>query len=153
MAGKLSFNIAINLLTENFKKGTNQVKSAFKSMQMQLLTFTAALGAGGIGLSNLVSRFVDVARETNRVTTALKNVSGGMSQYADNQRFWLTWQRKYGLEINALTGSFAKFTASASVSNMSMEEQRKIFESVSRAVTAFGMSAEDSNGVFLAYPR
>ena len=43
MAGKLSFSIAINLLTENFKKGTNQVKSAFKSMQMQLLTFTAAL--------------------------------------------------------------------------------------------------------------
>ena len=150
MAGKLSFNIAINLLTENFKKGTNQVKSAFKSMQMQLLTFTAALGAGGIGLSNLVSRFVDVARETNRVTTALKNVSGGMSQYADNQRFLVDMARNNGLEINALTGSFAKFTASASVSNMSMEEQRKIFESVSRAVTAFGMSAEDSNGVFLA---
>ena len=104
----------------------------------------------GIGLSNLVSRFVDVARETNRVSTALKNVSGSMSQYADNQRFLVDMAKKYGLEINALTGNFAKFTASASVSNMSMEEQRKIFESVSRAVTAFGMSAEGSNGVFLA---
>lgn len=150
MAGKLSFSIAINLLTENFKKGTNQVKAGFKAMQMQVVTFAAALGAGGIGLSNLVSRFVDVARETNRVSTALKNVSGSMSQYADNQRFLVDMAKKYGLEINALTGNFAKFTASASVSNMSMEEQRKIFESVSRAVTAFGMSAEDSNGVFLA---
>lgn len=150
MAGKLSFSIAINLLTENFKKGTNQVKAGFKAMQMQVVTFAAALGAGGIGLSNLVSRFVDVARETNRVSTALKNVSGSMSQYADNQRFLVDMAKKYGLEINALTGNFAKFTASASVSNMSMEEQRKVFESVSRAVTAFGMSAEDSNGVFLA---
>lgn len=150
MAGKLSFSIAINLLTENFKKGTNQVKAGFKAMQMQVVTFAAALGAGGIGLSNLVSRFVDVARETNRVSTALKNVSGSMSQYADNQRFLVDMAKKYGLEINALTGNFAKFTVSASVSNMSMEEQRKIFESVSRAVTAFGMSAEDSNGVFLA---
>jgi tape measure domain-containing protein len=150
MAGKLSFSIAINLLTENFKKGTNQVKAGFKAMQMQVVTFAAALGAGGIGLSNLVSRFVDVARETNRVSTALKNVSGSMSQYADNQRFLVDMAKKYGLEINALTGNFAKFTASASASNMSMEEQRKIFESVSRAVTAFGMSAEDSNGVFLA---
>lgn len=150
MAGKLSFSIAINLLTENFKRGTNQVKSAFKSMQMQILTFAAALGAGGIGLSNLVSRFVDVARETNRVTTALKNVSGGMSQYADNQRYLLDMAKKYGLEINALTGNYAKFTAAASISGMSMLEQRKIFESVSRAVTAFGMSADDSNGVFLA---
>lgn len=150
MAGKLSFSIAINLLTENFKKGTNQVKAGFKAMQMQVVTFAAALGAGGIGLSNLVSRFVDVARETNWVSTALKNVSGSMSQYADNQRFLVDMAKKYGLEINALTGNFAKFTASASASNMSMEEQRKIFESVSRAVTAFGMSAEDSNGVFLA---
>lgn len=150
MAGKLSFSIAINLLTENFKRGTNQVKSAFKSMQMQILTFAAALGAGGIGLSNFVSRFIDVARETNRVTTALKNVSGGMARYADNQRYLLDLAKKYGLEINALTANYAKFTAAASISGMSMMDQRKVFESVSRACTAFSMSADDSNGVMLA---
>lgn len=150
MAGRLSFSIAINLLTENFKRGSNQVKAAFRSMQMQILTFAAALGAGGIGLSNLVSRFIDVARETNRVTTALKNVSGGMAQFADNQRYLLEMAKKYGLEINALTSNYAKFTAAASISGMSMMDQRKIFESVSRAVTSFGMSADDSNGVFLA---
>lgn len=150
MAGKLSFSIAINLLTENFKRGTNQVKNAFRSMQAQVLTFAAALGAGGIGLSNLVSRFVEVARETSRVTTSLKNVSGSMSRYADNQRYLLDIAKKYGLEINALTGNFAKFTAAASISGMSMENQRKIFESVSRACTAFGMNADDSNGVMLA---
>ena len=150
MAGRLSFSIAINFLTENFKRGTSQVKAAFKSMQMQFLTFAAALGAGGLGLSNFVSRLIDVARETNRVTTALKNVSRGMAQFADNQRFLIDMAKKYGLEINALTGNFAKFTAAASISGMSMMDQRKIFESVSRAVTAFGMSADDSNGVFLA---
>lgn len=150
MASKLSFSIAINLLTENFKKGTNQVKAGLRAMQMQVLTFAAALGAGGLGLSNFVSRLIDVARETNRVTTALKNVSGGMAQFADNQRFLIDMAKKYGLEINALTGNFAKFTAAASISGMSMMDQRKIFESVSRAVTAFGMSADDSNGVFLA---
>lgn len=150
MAGKLSFSIAINLLTENFKRGSNQVKAAFKSMQMQFLTFAAALGAGGLGLSNFVSRLIEVARETNRVTTALKNVSGTMSQYADNQRYLLDLAKKYGLEINALTASYAKFAAAASISGMSMMNQRKVFESVSRACTAFGMSADDSNGVMLA---
>lgn len=150
MAGRLSFSIAINLLTENFKRGTNQVKAAFRSMQMQILTFAAALGAGGLGLSNLVSRFIDVARETNRVTAALKNVSGTMSQYADNQKYLLDLAKKYGLEINALTANYAEFTAAASISGMSMIDQRKVFESVSRACTAFGMSADDSNGVMLA---
>lgn len=126
------------------------MKAAFKSMQMQLLTFAAALGAGGLGLSNFVSRLIEVARETNRVTTALKNVSGTMSQYADNQRYLLDLAKKYGLEINALTANYAKFTAAASISGMSMMNQRKVFESVSRACTAFGMSADDSNGVMLA---
>lgn len=150
MAGKLSFSIAINLLTEQFKRGANQVKATFKTLQMQILTFAAALGAGGIGLSNFVSRFIDVARETNRVTTALKNVSGGMARYADNQRYLLDLAKKYGLEINALTANYAKFTAAASISGMSMMDQRKVFESVSRACTAFSMSADDSNGVMLA---
>lgn len=150
MAGRLSFSIAINLLTENFKRGTNQVKAAFRSMQMQVLTFAAALGAGGLGLTNLVSRFIEVAKESSRVTTALKNVSGTMGQFAENQRFLLDMAKKYGLEINALTGNYAKFTAAASISGMTILEQRKIFKSMSRAVTAFGMSAEDSNGVFLA---
>lgn len=150
MAGKLSFAIAINLLTENFKRGTNNVKAGFRAMQMQVLTFAAALGAGGLGLSNFVTRLIDVARETSRVTTALKNVSGTMTQYADNQRYLVDLAKKYGLEINALTGNYAKFTAAASISGMTMADQRKIFESTSRACTAFGMSADDSNGVFLA---
>lgn len=150
MAGKLSFSIAINFLTENFKKGTNQIKAGFQAMQAQILTFAAALGAGGIGLSNLVTKFIEVAKSTNRVTTALKNVSGSMAVFADNQRYLLDLAKKYGLEINALTGNYAKFTAAASISGMSMLEQRKIFESLSRAATAFGMSADDSNGVFLA---
>lgn len=150
MASRLSFSIALNFLTENFKKGTNQVKVAFRSMQMQVLTFAAALGAGGLGLTNLVSRFIEVAKESSRVTTALKNVSGTMGQFAENQRFLLDMAKKYGLEINTLTGNYAKFTAAASISGMTILEQREIFESMSRAVTAFGMSAEDSNGVFLA---
>ena len=150
MAGKLSFSIAINFLTENFKKGTNQIKAGFQAMQAQILTFAAALGAGGIGLSNLVTKFIEVAKSTNRVTTALKNVSGTMAVFAGNKRILLDLEKKYGLEINALTGNYAKFTAAASISGMSMQEQRKIFESLSRAATAFGMSADDSNGVFLA---
>ncbi|MEG1838449.1 MAG: hypothetical protein RR220_04070, partial [Bacteroidaceae bacterium] len=71
MAGKLSFSIAINLLTENFKKGATFVKNGFRNMQVQVIAFAAALGAGGLGLSNLVSKLIDTARETSRVSTAL----------------------------------------------------------------------------------
>lgn len=151
MAGKkLSLAIAINLLTENFRKGKNNVVGGLKSMQVRLMTFVAALGFGSIGLSNFVSKMIAVAKETSRVTTALKNVSGGLANYAANQKFVNELAAKYGLEVNSLTGNFAKFTASATAGGMALEKQKKIFESVSRANAAFALTAEESNGVFLA---
>jgi tape measure domain-containing protein len=150
MSKRLSFSIAVNLLTENFKKGTNIVKNSLRSMQMQVITFAAALGAGGLGISGLLSRFRDVARETSRVLTALKNVSGGTKGFADNLRFANDLAKKYGMAINTLTGNFASFTASATQANMPMDQQRKVFESLSRASAAFGLSAQQTDGVFLA---
>lgn len=150
MAGKLSFSIAINLLTENFKKGTNSVKSAFRSMQAQILTFAAAMGFAGVSLSSFFSQLIQVARETSKATTALKNVSGSVAGFADNLRFTTDLARKYGVYVNDLTGNFAKFTAAASNANMPMEDQRKLFESLSCASGAFGLSADETNGVFLA---
>lgn len=149
MAGnKLSLAIAINLLTENFKKGKNNVVSGLKSMQVRVMTFIAALGFGSIGLSNFVSKLISVAKETSRVTTALKNVSGGLANYAANQKFVNEIANKYGLEVNALTNNFAKFTASASAGNMAIDKQQKIFESAARASAAFNLTAADTDSVF-----
>ena len=150
MAGRLSFSIAVNLLTENFKKGASSVSSSLKSMQMQVLTFAAALGAGGLSITGFLTSLIQTARETSRVTTALKNVSGGAANYAKSQQFLLDLAKKYGIELLALTGNFAKFTAAASNAGVAMADQKKIFESVSRASVAFGLTAEDTNLTFLA---
>lgn len=150
MAGKLSFSIAINLLTENFKKGTSTVKNSLRSMQAQILTFAAALGFAGVSLSNLISEIIRVARETSKATTALKNVSGSTARFAENLRFTTSLAKKYGVYVNDITANFAKFTAAASIAGMKMEDQKKLFESLSRAATGFGLSADESNGMFLA---
>ncbi|MBF0577741.1 tape measure protein [Dysgonomonas sp. GY617] len=150
MGKRLSFSIAVNLLTENFRKGANTIQNSLRSIQMQIVTFAAALGVGGMGLIGLISRLKDVARETNRVLTALKNVSGGTQGFADNLRFLNQLADKYGIEVNGLTDSFTKFTASATQAGMSMDNQKKIFESLSRASTAFGLTADENKGVMLA---
>lgn len=150
MSKRLSFSIAVNLLTENFKKGANTVKNSFRSMQMQIVTFAAALGAGGLGLSGLITRLKDTARETNRVITALKNISGGTAQFGDNLKYLNSLADKYGIAVNGLIESFAKFSASATQANMPMDQQRKIFESLSRASSAFGLTADENKGVMLA---
>ena len=147
---KLSFSIAINLLTEQFKKGTDSVKGYLRSIQMQIITFAAALGLGGAGLMGLISRLKDVARETSRALTSLRNVSASTSQYADNLRFLNNLAKQYGIELNTLVSNYARFKAAGDSVGMSLLDQRKIFESVSRASVAYGMSAEDTNLTFLA---
>lgn len=54
MAKKLSFSIAINLLTENFKKGANQVQSMFSKLKGSVLGFMAVLGVGGASLRGFI---------------------------------------------------------------------------------------------------
>lgn len=150
MSSKLSFSIAVKLLTDNFKKGTASVKSYLRSMQMQFMSFAAAVGGGAIGLSNFVSKLIETAKETSRVNIALKNVSKSTEEYAAHQQFVVGLSKKYGVQVNSLTSGFAKFKAAADISNMALSDQYKIFESVSRAAVAFGLSADDQKGVFLA---
>lgn len=150
MANNLSFSVAINLLTENFKKGSQNLKNGLRDVQMQAMSLFAALGAGSIGLSSFVTDLIAVARETSRVSTVLKNVSGDTKTYAKNQEFLIGISKKYGLYINDLMGNYAGFSAAANGSNMSMKDQQKIFESLSKAAVNFGMSSDQANGMFLA---
>lgn len=149
-SNRLSFVIALKFLTENFNRQATRVKSQLYTLQRNFLALASAAGAGAIGLNNFLSKMIETAKKTSQASIALQNVSGNMKAYAENQQWLLGIAKKYGVEINSLTTGFAKFKAAADISNMSMEDQRKIFESVSRATVAFGLSQEDQRGVFMA---
>lgn len=146
----LSLKIAVKLLTKNFHQGVNTLKGSLRSLQMQFFALSSALGAGSIGFANLISRMRDTAKETAQVQVALKNVSGSTAAFVENQKWLLSVAKKYGVQINTLTSGFTKFKAAADIANMSADDQRKIFESVSRASVAYALSAEDQRGVFMA---
>lgn len=146
----LSLAIVVKLLTENFQKSATSLKSQLRSMQRNFMAFASVVGAGSVSLANFASRMVSVAKETSRASIALKNVSGSMAAFSENQKWLLGIAQKYGVEINSLTSGFAKFKAAADISSMSLDDQRKIFESVSRASVAFGLSADDQRGIFMA---
>jgi tape measure domain-containing protein len=147
---RLSFAIVVKLLTGEFNKGANRVKSQLLAMQRNFLALASAAGAGAIGLTNFVSKAIEVAKATTQASVALKNVSGSTEAFVKNQQWLVEVAKRYGVEINSLTMGFAKFKAAADISSMSLEDQRKIFESVARASVAFGLSAEDQRGIFMA---
>lgn len=49
-----------------------------------------------------------MARETSRVTTALKNVSGSLGQFADNQRFLLDMREEIRIRDKRFDRQFCK---------------------------------------------
>lgn len=147
---RLSFVIAIKLATGQFNKATTAVKSQLLSLQRNFLAFASAVGAGTLGLTGLISKMVETAKETSRATIALKNVTASTGELANAQRWLIDLSKRYGVEINTLTTSYAKFKAAADISNMSLEDQRKVFESVARASVVFGLSVKDQKGVFMA---
>lgn len=150
MSNRLNFSIAVNLLTDGVKKGATSFKNELQAMQFKTIAFASALGFGGLGLGNFSSKLIAAARDTNRASTALKNVSKDAVGFAENQKFLLGISKKYGVEVNSLSLGFAKFTAAASAANMPMLDQQKIFESLSRASTAFALNTDETKGVFLA---
>ena len=55
---RLSFAIVVKLLTGEFNKGANRVKSQLLAMQRNFLALASAAGAGAIGLTNVVSKAI-----------------------------------------------------------------------------------------------
>ncbi|MHB9056207.1 MAG: tape measure protein [Paludibacteraceae bacterium] len=148
--GRLSFSIALNLASQGFKQGAAQVKNALRNIQYQVLGMASALGLGGIGLSNLVSRFIDVARETNRARMALRNISGDSVAFGVNMNYLTNLAQQYGQNLNTLTSNFSRFSAASNAAGVDIKEQQEIYSSVTKAITAFGLSGEEANLTFMA---
>lgn len=150
MAGRLNFSITLNLLIGGFKRSAGSVKNSFASMQAQALSYAAALGATTFSLAGFVSEVISVVRETSRANTALRNVSATTADFAKNLKFTTDLANKYGVYVNDVTSNFAKFSAAGTQAGVSMSDQKKIFDSLSRSIVAYGMSSEDANLTFLA---
>lgn len=147
---KMNFAIALRMSTDQFKKGADVVKRNLRQLQYQVLGMASAFGLGGIGLSNMVSRFIEVARETTRARVALRNISGDAQGFSKNMDFLIKSSNRWGQELNGMTSEFAKFSAAASSAGISIQDQHTIFESFTRSITAFGMSSEDAHLAYLA---
>ena len=145
MARNQTFSVSLNLLTKNFNKGIKSIQGALSRLRSQFNTF-----AGGIGLGLGLNELIDNAKNLDKVQTTLKNVSGSYEQFGENMNFVQRLANKYNQDLITLTGNYAKFYSAASYAGMSLEEQQHIYESLTRASAYFNLTADETNGVFLA---
>ena len=116
--------------------------------------FSELLGAFGIvgGIGIIASITKDIFNQTRQIQSldlALKQVIGTQEDFTRAQAFLARVSEQYGVGINELTKSFTQFYVSAK-DKLSGSEIEGIFESISKAAGAMGLSVDQQEGAFLA---
>ena len=151
----MNFSATLRLNSKEFKKGIKDVQNSLKGLQRTFVGIAGALGAG-LGLTQLISNLKSTAVELSVAKATLENVSHvtktytdgvntmsvSISNYEENLKFVKDLSNKYAQDMVALTSSFAQFHAACDNTNISLEEQKNIFESLTRAATYYHMSAD-----------
>lgn len=110
---------------------------------------------GGVTLFATLSRDIfNTAKELQGLDLALKNVTRTNEVYGQTQEFLQRISEAYGIEINGLTRSYTGFLAASQnaidTGQITAKQIQDIFESVSKASGAMGLSVEQQQGAFLA---
>lgn len=155
MANKFNFQAKLGLDSKEFRKGVRGVQASLNGLKSSFRSFAAGLGAT-LGLERLVSSLKDTATKLNVAKTTLENASKvtkkfstsmgevdvNINNYKQNLAFVKRLSSEYGQDMVALIDNFAKFTASSRGTNLSLEQQKYIFESLTRAAAAYHLSAD-----------
>jgi len=140
-SNNLSFAVSLQMLNDNFKRGLKEVQTGFGELKATALNMVGFFGLG-LGLQHIAKEMVNVARETGAAQKALKVASGGLNEFGENQKFIVDLSEKLGLNVNQTTTSFARFTASAKASNISIKDQQNLFKGLNSALLAVGAGGD-----------
>lgn len=110
---------------------------------------------GGVAaIASITRNIFNTTKEIQALDLALKNVTRTQESFAETQQFLNRVATAYGIEINGLIRSYTQFLAASQNAiesgAITATQIQDIFESVSKASGAMGLSAEQQQGAFLA---
>jgi len=106
--------------------------------------------AGGVSLIAMVAKDIfTTTKELISLNNALKLVTETQANFQEQQMFLSRISEAYGTEIQGLTKQFTQFYVSAK-DKISGKEIQNIFESITKAGSAMGLSTQNQERAFLA---
>lgn len=141
--------VLLELQKKQFDRGVNEVKRTLSGLASSIKSMAGML-VGGLGLSALVGQFKETAQQMSVVKATMENVSNGYLEYAENMQFVKRIAKEYGQDMLSLTNGFAKFHAAAKQTDLTLDQQRVIFEALTRASGAYHLSADQTSNVMMA---
>jgi tape measure domain-containing protein len=146
-------------LGKETEKSTNQVKGNVESSTQSVKKFGGALDGikgqllAAFSVGAIVAfgkQLLDVTAKMEQYQKRINFASGSASEGAIVTQYLTDLTKKYGLELETVIRTYSSFAAASKASNMNQSDTTKIFEGVTKAVAAFGLSSEQAEGVFLA---
>jgi tape measure domain-containing protein len=115
-------------------------------------SITRFLGAAvlTIGVQRLGSEIIETTAEIQALNNAIVFASGTAQEGANNLQFIERTANDLGLSIRAAKEGFKTFSGATIGTNIQGDQTREIFESVSIAASAMGLSADNAKGTFIA---
>lgn len=122
----------------------------FESMSVKAAFAVAGVTAFGAAIGMLAVAGIRARLEFERWNSGLIAASGSIALVGGEMEYLTTTADKYGQSIRILAPAYVSFGTSARLANVSLKEQRDIFESFTIAGAALHWTAEQSQRAFLA---
>lgn len=159
----MTFTTSLRLNSASFKKGVKDVQKSLASLRNSFVSLAGALGVG-LGFTKLVSSLKDTAVSLNVAKSVLENVSTETKTYTDgvnkmdvaisNYNENLTYTRRlakdYSQDLVSIIENFAQFHAACQKTNLDLEQQRNVFESLTKAAAYYHLSADRAKDMMTA---
>lgn len=148
-----NFQAVLGLETKGFKRGVREVQSSLGTLTSSFRNFAGALAAG-FSIGSFISKVKDSTLELSTAMNTLKNVSqlnsSAFSDFGTNLEYIKGLADKYGQSVLSLIDGYAKFTGASYKTGLSLENQKKIFESLTRAAAYYHLSADQTRDMMNA---
>lgn len=122
----------------------------FESMTVKSALAIAGFTAIGTSITMLAVAGIKARMEFERWNSGLIAASGSAALVAGEMDYLIATAEKYGQSIRVLAPAYVSFGTSARLANVSLKEQRDIFESFTIAGAALHWTTEQTQRAFLA---
>jgi len=162
-----------NAAAQNINKSLNTVSNAANEGGKAMQAFTSNLGGlgsllgGGLvvgaatlaaqAITSLVGSIIDLGKESIQIASDVQTVNRALAFTAGSAEEGAASYDRFkdvanglGISIEKNQRAFKNFVVSATQSGQTLGQAETEFRQVATAITAMGLSAEDSNGVLLA---
>lgn len=118
--------------------GMNKVQRGIKGLQQRVFSLQGAFAA--LGGAIVLHQIKDGTLAMERLNIAMKASVGGTKEAREQFKFLERETKRLSLGFMATAGSYQKFLAASSTSNLTMKEQQDIFLGVAEAASALRLT-------------